>query len=134
MAAAEFIREGHFEPHLRKMRAQYQRNRNAALDLIAATFPASTRVSYPEGGFLLWLDCDPRIDTVTLNSQLMAEGIRIAPGVMFSATGKYRNCLRINYTVLDGPMIASIRRVGECLHELAGQAVETYTNSNLILS
>lgn len=115
LAIAEFIREGHFEPHLRRMRAQYQRNRNALLDLIAETFPASVRVSYPEGGFMLWLQCDAGVDTVALNQRLMAEEIRIAPGVMFSATGKYRNCLRINYTVLDEPMIAAIRRVGELL-------------------
>ncbi|GHB14173.1 aminotransferase-like domain-containing protein [Salinicola rhizosphaerae] len=121
MAVAEFIREGHFEPHLRRMRAQYQRNRNAMLDLIAEVFPGSTRVSYPEGGFLLWLECDAEVDTVALNGELMSEGIRIAPGIMFSATGKYRNCLRINYTVFDEPTRRAMRRVGERVHELSGQ-------------
>ncbi|WP_110654287.1 PLP-dependent aminotransferase family protein [Salinicola halimionae] len=125
MAVAEFIREGHFEPHLRKMRAQYQRNRNAALDLIVDAFPATTRVSYPEGGFMLWLECDPRIDTVTLNTRLMTEGIRIAPGVMFSATGKYRHCLRINYTLLDEPMKTALRRIGELVGETLGEYRET---------
>jgi len=118
LAIAEFIREGHFEPHLRRMRRQYQRNRNAMLDLIGETFPSSTRVSYPEGGFMLWLECDPRVDTVALNQRLMREGIRIAPGVMFSATGKYRHCLRINYTVLDEPVKGALRRVGEWVGEM----------------
>jgi len=128
MAVAEFVREGHFEPHLRRMRRQYQCNRNAMLDLIADAFPRSTRVSYPEGGFLLWLECDARVDTVKLNTQLMTEGIRIAPGVMFSATGKYRHCLRINYTLFDEPMKAAVRRIGELVGETLGEPRETFAS------
>ncbi|WP_251975816.1 aminotransferase-like domain-containing protein [Salinicola avicenniae] len=122
MAVAEFIREGHFEPHLRRMRAQYQRNRNAMLDLIAEAFPASTRVSYPAGGFLLWLECDTEVDTVALNARLMAEGIRIAPGVMFSATGKYRHCLRLNFATFDDATRDAVARIATRIGELSAPA------------
>ncbi|WP_110643201.1 PLP-dependent aminotransferase family protein [Salinicola sp. CPA57] len=124
MAVAEFIREGHHDPHLRRMRAQYQRNRNLMLDVIADAFPASTRVSYPAGGFMLWLQCEGDIDTVALNERLMAEEIRIAPGVMFSATGKYRHCLRLNHAVFDAEIAHAVMRVGRRVTEMLAQRAD----------
>ncbi|WFF41145.1 PLP-dependent aminotransferase family protein [Salinicola endophyticus] len=124
MAVAEFIREGHHEPHLRRMRAQYQGNRDRMLDVIESAFPASTRVSYPAGGFMLWLECADGIDSVALNQRLMAEGIRIAPGVVFSATGKYRHCLRLNHAVFDAEIARAVSRVGHCVAEMLTQRAD----------
>jgi DNA-binding transcriptional MocR family regulator len=36
------------------------------------------------------------VDSLTLYQQALAAGITIAPGPIFSATGKYRNCIRLN--------------------------------------
>ncbi|KFF49111.1 GntR family transcriptional regulator [Gammaproteobacteria bacterium MFB021] len=124
MAVAEFIREGHHEPHLRRMRAQYQGNRDRMLDVIARAFPASTRVSYPAGSFMLWLECADGIDSVALNRRLMEEGIRIAPGVVFSATGKYRHCLRLNHAVFDDEIARAVARVGQRVTEMLVQRAD----------
>lgn len=114
LAVAEFIAKGYYERHLREMIRQYQRHRDSLLGWIEQHFPAGTGVSYPQGGFLLWLELPGGVDCVRLNDRLATSHIRIAPGSLFSASGKYRHCLRLNYASLLTPAVAAaIRMVGE---------------------
>ncbi|MEH6625918.1 MAG: PLP-dependent aminotransferase family protein [Motiliproteus sp.] len=113
-AVAEFIAQGGYERHLRKMRAQYQRGRDRMIEWIERYFPTATRISYPQGGFLLWVELPEGFDSVKLNKKLLQLGIGIAPGVLFSASGKYRNCFRINYTDVAGDEVQSaVKIIGE---------------------
>jgi DNA-binding transcriptional MocR family regulator len=98
-AIAEFIAQGDYERHLRKIRKQYQQNRDAMIGWIEKYFPENTRISQPQGGFVLWIELQADIDTVALNEKCLEQGIRIAPGILFSASGKYNRCLRLNYAV-----------------------------------
>lgn len=114
LAVSEFIAKGHYERHLREMNRQYQCHRDIMLGWIERHFPAGTGVSYPQGGFLLWLELPEGIDCLRLNDRLAASRIRIAPGSLFSASGKYRHCLRLNYASPLSPVVAeAIRTVGE---------------------
>ena len=113
MALAEFVGGGHYEPHIRRMRAQYQRHRDLMSDWVYRYFPEGTRASRPQGGFMLWVELDPQFDSVRLNQMLRSEGVQVAAGNIFSASGKYRNCLRMNYSNRDLPRIEeAVRRVG----------------------
>ncbi|MFT6388680.1 MAG: DNA-binding transcriptional MocR family regulator [Cellvibrionaceae bacterium] len=96
-AIAEFIAQGHYERHVRKMRTQYLKNRDRMIDWVSRYFPTGTKMTYPQGGFLLWVELPKKIDTVELNERLTDENISIAPGVLFTASNKYRHCLRLNY-------------------------------------
>lgn len=124
MAIAEFIAQGGYERHVRKMRAQYQQSRDVMLEWLEKYFPEGTRISYPQGGFLLWVELPGKIDTVKLNEQLIPLNICIAPGSLFSASGKYGHCLRLNYT--DKPCLKNelaIKKTGEVIKTmLAGSA------------
>ncbi|MEL7938899.1 PLP-dependent aminotransferase family protein [Pseudomonas delhiensis] len=129
MALAEFVGGGHYEPHIRRMRAQYQRHRDLMTDWIARYFPEGTRATRPQGGFMLWVELHPQFDSVRLNRELQAERVQVAAGSIFSASGKYRNCLRLNYSNRDLPRIEeAVRKVGACatrlveeLHAEAGE-------------
>ncbi|SDI34826.1 aminotransferase-like domain-containing protein [Pseudomonas panipatensis] len=113
MALAEFVGGGHYEPHIRRMRAQYQRHRDLMSDWVSRYFPDGTRASRPQGGFMLWVELDPRFDSVRLNQALRPECVQVAAGSIFSASGKYRNCLRMNYSSPELPRIEeAVRRVG----------------------
>lgn len=96
-AIAEFIAQGHYERHIRKMRTQYLKNRDRMIEWVGRYFPEGTKMSYPQGGFLLWVELPQKIDTVLLNEKLSEKNISIAPGILFTASKKYRNCLRLNY-------------------------------------
>lgn len=114
LAVADFVANGGYERHLRRMRPQYRRGRDAMIDWVARYFPAGTRMSDPQGGFLLWVELPGDIDTLELNRRLLAHCIRIAPGALFSASGKYRNCLRLNFAEEpDERNEAAVRTVGE---------------------
>ncbi len=54
-------------------------------------------MSYPLGGFVLWVELPGDIDTVEMNKRAELFNTSIAPGTLFSASGKYRNCMRLNF-------------------------------------
>ena len=86
----------------------------AARGVIARHFPPGTRVSDPPGGLLLWLELPRGRDAVQLHEACLAEDILVAPGTVFSTTGRFRNGLRLG---LGGDWTAqhldALRRVGE---------------------
>jgi DNA-binding transcriptional MocR family regulator len=105
LALAQFMEGGGYERHLRKVTAIYHRQVERMSELMAEHFPAETRITRPQGGFLLWAELPERIDSVDLHHRAIQSGISICPGVVFSATGKYRNCVRINCGLLWTPQV-----------------------------
>lgn len=97
MAVAEFIRQGYYQPHLRRMRSDYQRNFEVFTRRVRHHFPCGICLTRPQGGFLLWVELPEPFDALRLNQDLRASHIQIAVGSLFSASGKYRNCLRLSY-------------------------------------
>lgn len=117
LAMAEFLRGGYYLKHLRRMRARYQQNRDAMTDWVCQAFPEGTRVSRPQGGFMMWIELQESVDTLRLSRSLEAKGVQIAVGPIFSATGKFRHCMRLNYA---GPDMAQT----EAAVKIIGQAVK----------
>ena len=119
LAIAEYIQAGHYEPHLRRMRGQYLRGRDLMIDWVSRYFPAGTRVSRPQGSFMIWVELEAGFDSQRLNRELQAHGIQIAPGSIFSAAGKYRNCLRMNYASKPSATVEqAVKTVGETARRL----------------
>jgi len=114
LAIAEFIAQGGYERHLRKIRAQYKRNRDRMLEWVARYLPEGTRASKPEGGFVLWVELDERIDAEKLNERCMTRGVSVAPGSLFSAGDKFHNYIRLNYAQELTPEIENaVKVIGE---------------------
>ena len=82
--------------------------------MIAAHFPQGTRVSDPPGGLLLWLELPRALDSVQLHEACLARQILIAPGTVFSTSGRFRNCLRIGVGGDWSPAhLEALRTVGD---------------------
>lgn len=114
LALARYLERGSFERHLRPLRATLERQRDEYTAAIADCFPAGTRVSRPCGGYFLWIELPAGADALALRREAMAAGISLAPGPMFSASGGFNHCLRINFGhPLGERALAGIRRVGE---------------------
>lgn len=105
LALAQFMENGGYERHLRKVTSIYHRQVDRMSELMAEHFPAETRITRPQGGFLLWAELPERVDSVDVHHRAIQSGISICPGVVFSATGKYRNCVRINCGLLWTPQV-----------------------------
>ncbi|HEY5790298.1 MAG TPA: PLP-dependent aminotransferase family protein [Gammaproteobacteria bacterium] len=123
MVVAEFLATGGYDRHLRTLRAAYRERRDRLYELLAEHFPAATRITRPEGGYLAWLELDRRVDTLQLFHDALALGIAIAPGPLFSAVGKYPNFMRINYSMpWTQDRVLGLARLGE----LVAQQLEQF--------
>ena len=110
---AEYLESGGYERHLRGLRRSYERQVEAMAAAVACHFPASTRLTRPQGGFVLWVELPEDVDANRLYELAIREGIAFVPGDLFSASGMYRNCLRLNCGNPHGPEIEdAVRRLG----------------------
>ena len=117
---AEFMRSGGYERHLRKLRRAFTQQVERASQLVQAAFPADTRISRPQGGFVLWIELAAGIDTLELYERASRVGVDFVPGSLFSASGRYRNCLRLNCGYPLTPSAeAAIRRLGALIRKSA---------------
>jgi DNA-binding transcriptional MocR family regulator len=95
--AADFLKNGRYEHHLRKMRQTLYNNSIRYSSAVASYFPEGTRVTQPEGGYFLWIELDKRINTIELYNKAIKFGISIAPGRMFTLQEQFGNCLRLSF-------------------------------------
>ncbi|MEE2000116.1 PLP-dependent aminotransferase family protein [Alkalimonas sp. MEB108] len=75
---ADFINEGHFQRHLRKMRRHYHQQKQLASTLLAAHFP-DARLLAQDAGLHLTLLLPTLRDDIALCSQLSQHGFKVQP-------------------------------------------------------
>lgn len=110
---AEYLESSAYDRHLRGLRRNYQRQVAAVQQAVARHFPAATRISQPQAGYVLWVELPEEIDTMRSYAAAIAEGVAYVPGDLFSPSGMYRNCLRLNCGNPHTPQIEdAIRRLG----------------------
>lgn len=97
LAIAEYLQNGGYDKHLRRLRHVLETQQGLMLDAIAREFPQPVRVSRPAGGYFLWVEFPRDFDALLLHRQALEHDISIAPGPIFSARRSYRNCIRLNY-------------------------------------
>ena len=118
LAIAEFIKTGGYERHLRRVRLEYKQGRDRLIKALNKYFPVGTRISFPKGGYLLWVELPKQFDAVQLAKQGQAVGVNIAVGTVFSATGKYRHCMRLNFSEKDAHhREQGIRKLAYCINQ-----------------
>jgi DNA-binding transcriptional MocR family regulator len=122
LALAQFITNGGYDLHLRKLRGSLREQAGRLRETVAASFPADSRVTKPRGGYVLWVELPARIDAVELFRRARAENITLAPGPLFTSTDRFRNCIRLSFahnwsrTIED-----AIARVGRIARELGAR-------------
>ena len=96
---ADFMEHGRYEHHLRSLRNTLYNNYLQFQLCIEKHFPENTKISKPQGGFVLWLELDPKIDTAVLFDIAIEQKIGFAPGRMFTQHDQYNNCMRLNFGI-----------------------------------
>lgn len=127
LAVAQLLKTGSYDRHLRKVRPQYQQAVQHMSNLIGRLFPAGTRLSQPQGGFVLWVELPAQIDGSLLTQQAMAERISIAPGAIFapcsdSGEAAFKNFIRLNCAVEQD---ARLERALQTLAQLCKRQLKT---------
>lgn len=122
MAVAEFLAEGGYDRHVRKLRRTLADQTARYREAIAAAFPEGTRVSCPQGGFVLWVEMKDDVKAVELQLRALDRGIAIAPGPIFSARNRFASCVRISTGHPFSEAIErAIRELGRIAHEIKGR-------------
>ncbi len=95
-ALAEFLSSGGYDSHLRRVRRTFGENIDRMTRTIDRTFPPGTRVSRPDGGFVLWVQLPKPVLSRELFEAALKKRICFVPGDVFSPSHRYVNCLRVS--------------------------------------
>ena len=118
-AMADFLASGGYDNHLRRIRRLFSGNIERMAATIDRSFPEGTKVTNPKGGFVLWLELPKTVDSGALYQRAIQERICFAPGRLFTATDRYRNCLRLSCGhEWDHRIERSVERLGELSFDL----------------
>jgi Transcriptional regulators containing a DNA-binding HTH domain and an aminotransferase domain (MocR family) and their eukaryotic orthologs len=96
-AMAHFLGIGRYEYHLKKLRSVLHKHHLRYVQGILEYFPEDTKVSRPQGGFVLWLELNKKINAFRLYQEAMKYQVSIAPGRIFSASDMFGHYLRMGY-------------------------------------
>lgn len=96
LVLAKFLQNGGYDHHLRAMRRSLQHQVQKMIQAVGEYFPAGTKVTRPEGGYVLWVELPEHINTVDLHSRALEQKISIAPGSIFSKKQEYEHFIRLN--------------------------------------
>jgi DNA-binding transcriptional MocR family regulator len=111
---------GGYDHHLRRLRAAFATQVQRTSEAVAEHFPAGCRITQPAGGFVLWVEMPAAVDAVRLFELARDACIAVAPGPMFTNTGRFRNFMRLNCgNVWSSQIERAIMRLGEICRRLA---------------
>jgi DNA-binding transcriptional MocR family regulator len=123
LVVAEVLGSPVHQRSLAKLKQQLRDQREGMARLVARFFPVGTRLSLPPGGLCLWVELPDGFSSAALFAEALAQGIRIAPGSMFSNSGRYEHCLRLACTHPVSPaMEQACRTLGAMACRQLGQA------------
>jgi len=119
LVLAQFVTNGGYDLHLRKLRGALREQAERLRETVAASFPEDSRVTKPRGGYVLWIELPARVDAVELFRRARADNIALAPGPLFTSTGRFRNCIRLTFAQNWSRAIEdAVARVGRIAREL----------------
>lgn len=95
-AIAHYLLHNSYDRHLRRLRRALAEGVHRMSEAAQRHFPPETRISRPQGGYVLWVQLPDHVDAFALFEAAAARGIAVAPGPIFSSTSSYRNCIRLN--------------------------------------
>ncbi|PLZ00913.1 2-aminoadipate aminotransferase [Burkholderia sp. WAC0059] len=120
VALADYLRHDGYDRHLRRVRRFYRQQARLMSAMVQRFFPAGTRISSPQGGYVLWVELPARIDSMQLYRAALARGITIGPGYMFSTHNHFHHFIRLNYSYpWTAQTEAALRTLGELVASMA---------------
>jgi DNA-binding transcriptional MocR family regulator len=89
----EFLQRGNLEPNLERVCDLLKARRDAMIAALERHLPEATW-SEPQGGYFLWLDLPPGVET----AELRAEGVTYVPGTDFFAGAGGETAMRLAFS------------------------------------
>ncbi|MFM0416197.1 aminotransferase-like domain-containing protein [Paraburkholderia aromaticivorans] len=120
VAVADYLRQDGYDRHLRHVRKVYRQQASIMMAMVQRFFPAGTRMSTPQGGYVLWVELPDSVDSMRLYQAALARGITVGPGMMFSTRNDFRHFIRLNYSYpWTAQTEAALKTLGELVTQMA---------------
>jgi DNA-binding transcriptional MocR family regulator len=120
LGLVDYLRRGGFDRHLRKLRQTLSARHAAVSRAVCRHFPEGSSGTSPQGSYFMWVQLPEHVDAFELYRRGVEHKICIAPGPVFSSSGAFRNCLRLNFSHGLTPRIDNaIRTLGKMATEAA---------------
>jgi DNA-binding transcriptional MocR family regulator len=96
-AMAHFLQYGRYEYHLKNLRKALHTQSLRYVQAVIDHLPPDSKVSRPQGGFVMWVELNKKVDTFRLRAEAMKHKISIMPGRIFTVNPNYNNCIRLSF-------------------------------------
>jgi len=93
---SEFLKSGAYDRHLRHLRNALKNQVGNTALAIARYFPKGTKITAPQGGLILWVQLDDKVDGLDVYQEARKHHIAIIPGILCSKSDQYKNFIRIS--------------------------------------
>ncbi len=103
----EYGRAGGFERHLPAARELYASHWAALAAALARELPGDVAWTEPAGGFLTWVMLPEGLDSTALRADAVAAGVAYVPGAPFFVGEGGARSLRLSFSHLTGPELAT---------------------------
>ncbi|HUK87811.1 MAG TPA: PLP-dependent aminotransferase family protein [Terriglobales bacterium] len=117
LVVAEMLRSGVFDEHLKKLRLEHRRRRDALVAALRRELSRHTlEFTVPGGGLYLWCRLAPHMESAALLRAGLAAGVVFADGQLFYPDSAPEGELRLCYSALPVAKIEEgVRRLARCL-------------------
>lgn len=120
LALDDYLAQGGFDRHLRRLRTHLAAAQSSGQRLVERHFPSGTRLTRPAGGYFLWVELPPQVDALELHRRALDASISTAPGLLFSADGRFTHHVRLNLGHAgDTRVDVAMRHLGKICCELS---------------
>lgn len=115
-ALTEFISEGHYDRHLKKLQKILARRHRMAAQSMREYFPPGALWTAPDGGYSLWVSLPAGVSARQVAADARREGILITSGDHFFQSAQDSGSFRLSIsTVSDVQMKRGIRTLGKVI-------------------
>lgn len=113
-----FLREGHYQAHLGRVRKAYAARLAAMDEALRAQAPSALQWQRPEGGFYVWCRLPAEVDPRVLAERATAAGVGFLPGRPCFASPPPEEFVRLNFSYSEPDLIREgVRRFCRALGE-----------------
>ena len=120
LALADYLSGKNYEAHLRQLRRKLAARKQAMFSFMSEILEGIAVVYYQPGGYFLWIECQPDVDTMEIYRQALTLSMTIAPGRMFSLSDDFRHCFRINASFeLNEARKVQLKRLSSIISDLS---------------
>lgn len=116
-AVADFIAEGHFERHLRRLRREYGQRRSTLVEALERYLPGEVHYADVEAGLHIMLRLSPVYDEQNVVREAAAAGVGVYPGAPYHLHRPSRPSILLGFSGLSEDQIeVGVERLAAVIH------------------